>query len=246
MSSTDYIHPVQPESGSGKSKKTQVQEMFDGISGQYDFLKRFRARGIEQSWRRKAIRMLMEEKADNVLDVATGTADFAIAAHRAGAKEVTGIDLSEGMLSIGREKLRRKGLEQIRLLQGDSENLPFEDNSFDAVIVAFGVRNFENLSKGLKEMNRILRPGGRAIILEFSNPKKFPVKQLYSFYFRYILPVWGRMLSKHKSAYTYLPESVKSFPEEGAFNQLMLEAGFRESADRRLSFGICSIYSGRK
>lgn len=220
--------------------------MFDSISGKYDFLNRFLSLGIDISWRKKAIALLMKDNPKHILDVATGTADFAIQAHRAGVPEVTGIDLSEGMLEIGREKLKRKGLEHIRLIQGDSEDLPFEDNKFDAVIVAFGVRNFENLSKGLSEMNRVLRPGGRLVVLEFSNPSVFPVKQVYQFYFKYILPFWGRLLSKHQSAYSYLPESVKAFPEGKAFLSLMHQTGYRESRDQRLSFGICSIYTGIK
>lgn len=246
MSQSDYINPVKPVRESATGKKQQVQEMFDSISGKYDFLNRFLSLGIDISWRKKAIALLMKDQPKHILDVATGTADFAIQAHRAGVPEVTGIDLSEGMLQIGREKLKRQGLEHIRLIQGDSEALPFEDNKFDAVIVAFGVRNFENLSKGLSEMNRVLRPGGRLVVLEFSNPSKFPVKQLYQFYFKYILPFWGRLLSKHQSAYSYLPESVQAFPEGDAFLSLMKNTGYRESLDRRLSFGICSIYTGIK
>lgn len=246
MNQSDYINTVKPVRESATGKKQQVQEMFDSISGKYDFLNRFLSLGIDISWRKKAITLLMKDQPKHILDVATGTADFAIQAHRAGVPEVTGIDLSEGMLQIGREKLKRQGLEHIRLIQGDSEALPFEDNKFDAVIVAFGVRNFENLSKGLSEMNRVLRPGGRLVVLEFSNPTVFPVKQLYQFYFKYILPFWGRLLSKHRSAYSYLPESVQAFPEGAAFLSLMNNNGFRESYDRRLSFGICSIYTGIK
>lgn len=219
--------------------------MFDQISQRYDFLNHFLSLGIDKLWRKKAVKILRSFNPDKVLDVATGTADFAIAALDSGANEIVGIDISEGMLSVGREKVKKYN-GRIRLERGDSEHIQFNDQTFDAIIVAFGVRNFENLQKGLTEMNRVLKPGGHLIVLEFSKPSAFPVKQVYNFYFKYILPFWGNMLAKHKTAYSYLPESVMAFPEGEKFLAELSKAGYSSTENRPLSFGISSIYIAQK
>lgn len=221
--------------------------MFDDIAGKYDFLNRFLSMGIDVSWRRKTINSLKEVNPRRILDVATGTADLAIEALRLKPERITGVDLSAQMLEKGREKLKSKGLEdKISLVKGDSEKLPFSDRSFDAVTVAFGVRNFENLLPGIREMHRVLRPGGKLAVLEFSKPRSFPVKQVYNFYFSYILPLLGRMVSKSSNAYTYLPESVKHFPEGEAFSAYLQKAGFTSIIVKPLTFGICTLYTGIK
>ncbi len=221
--------------------------MFDSIAGNYDFLNRSLSFGIDNSWRKKAIESLREVSPLEILDVATGTADLAIAALKLNPRQVTGVDISAQMLEMGREKLIKKKLNtRINLIKADSENLPFADHSFDAITVAFGVRNFENLLAGLKEMQRVLRPGGKIAILEFSKPKQFPFKQVYNFYFSYILPALGGMVSKSKEAYTYLPESVKHFAEGDEFIAYMNKAGFTHNKVQTLTFGICSLYTGIK
>ncbi len=238
---------VKPYGVAGKSKKEEVAEMFDNISGKYDFLNHTLSMGIDRGWRKKAIQHLKGRNCDHLLDIATGTGDFAITAYRAGCKKVTGVDISNGMLNIGRQKITRLGLDpKVELLYGDSENLPFENNTFDAITVAFGVRNFENLDKGLSEIFRVLKPNGILIVLEFSQPRTFPVKQLYGLYFTKILPLFGKMVSGDKSAYSYLPESVRQFPEGTAFIGHLLKAGFKETTEERLTFGIASIYTGIK
>ncbi len=230
-----------------KSKKEEVAEMFNNISHRYDFLNRFLSLGIDVGWRKKTVQAVATRNPQKILDVATGTADLAIALRKSGAKEIIGCDISVGMLHKGKEKVVRKGLEDLIQLQyGDSENLPFEDGSFDAVTVAFGVRNFEIPQKGLKEIHRVLKKGGRIHVLEFSKPQKFPIKQLYNFYFKTILPFCGRLISKDKSAYTYLPNSVKSFPHGEGFLQLLAECGFRSNSAKKLTFGIASLYIGEK
>lgn len=229
------------------SKKEQVASMFDSISGKYDFLNHFLSLGIDISWRKKAIKMLKKDQPKQILDIATGTGDFAIEALALNPEKVTGVDISEGMLSVGREKMKKKGLsDKIELLSGDSEQLQFEDNKFDAVIVSFGVRNFENLEKGLSDMHRVLKPGGKTVILEFSKPKMFPFKQLYSFYFKWILPKIGNTISKDQAAYTYLPESVREFPDGKNFLQILDKVGFKETKCKPLTLGISSIYIGTK
>ncbi|HCX24557.1 MAG: bifunctional demethylmenaquinone methyltransferase/2-methoxy-6-polyprenyl-1,4-benzoquinol methylase UbiE [Flammeovirgaceae bacterium] len=229
------------------SKKEQVASMFDSISGKYDFLNHFLSMGIDISWRKKAIKMLKKDQPKQILDIATGTGDFAIEALALNPDKVTGVDISEGMLSVGREKMKKKGLsDRIELLSGDSEQLQFEDNKFDAVIVSFGVRNFENLEKGLSDMHRVLKPGGKTVILEFSKPKMFPFKQLYSFYFKWILPKIGNTISKDQAAYTYLPESVREFPDGKNFLQILDKVGFKETKCKPLTLGISSIYVGIK
>lgn len=228
-------------------KKEQVANMFNSISRRYDFLNHFLSMGIDVLWRKKAIRQLKKDSPKLILDIATGTGDFAIEALKLNPDKVIGVDISEGMLAVGKEKLKKKGLEEkIQLQLGDSEKLLFEDNKFDTVIVSFGVRNFENLSKGLFDMNRVLKQGGKVVIVEFSKPKSFPFKQIYNFYFKFILPVIGRLVSKDKAAYTYLPESVQSFPDGDNFLKILEETGFKNTKCIPLTFGISSIYIGEK
>lgn len=239
---------VTPYKDPNLSKKDQVAKMFDNISHRYDFLNHFLSMGIDKLWRKKAIKILAKDKPQSILDIATGTGDFAFEAFN-GIKpqKLVGVDISEGMLSKARIKAKDRDLDAyISFNYGDSENLQFEDNSFDAAIVAFGVRNFENLDKGLSEIFRVLKPGGRIVVLEFSKPKTFPVKQVYNFYFKYILPFWGKLISKDAAAYTYLPESVQVFPEGKDFVTRLNTAGFVESKDQPLTFGICSLYTGKK
>jgi demethylmenaquinone methyltransferase/2-methoxy-6-polyprenyl-1,4-benzoquinol methylase len=229
------------------AKKEQVARMFNNISGHYDFLNHFLSMGIDRAWRRKAIGLLRPIKPKLILDVATGTGDFAIEALRLNPDRVVGVDIAEGMLDVGRRKLRdRKLNDRIELKFGDSENLPFEDNIFDAVIVAFGVRNFENLDAGLSEMHRVVRPGGTVVILEFSKPSKFPMKQLYNIYFTAILPILGRWISRDSSAYRYLPESVKAFPDGQKFLDVLTTSGYKNAQCTPLTFGISSLYWGSK
>ncbi|SNT06559.1 demethylmenaquinone methyltransferase [Ekhidna lutea] len=238
---------VLPYKDKSDAKKKQVAEMFDSISGKYDFLNHFLSLGIDIRWRKKAIKMLRDLEPKHILDIATGTGDFAIESLKLNPEKVVGVDISEGMLNVGREKMKKKGIADIIDMQsGDSENLQFEDNSFDAVIVAFGVRNFENLEKGLAEMNRVLRPGGRAVILEFSKPTVFPFKQLYNFYFRWILPKIGKVVSKDNAAYTYLPESVNEFPFGDKFLRILEKTGYKNTKCKPLTLGISSIYVGEK
>lgn len=238
---------VVPYKDKQSSKKEQVADMFNSISKRYDFLNHFLSAGIDIIWRKKAIKLLAKDKPQTILDIATGTGDFAIESLALNPQKVVGVDISEGMLSVGREKMKKKGIDHIiKMRLGDSEGLNFPDNNFDAVIVAFGVRNFENLKQGLKDMLRVLKPGGRVVILEFSKPRSFPFKQLYNFYFRYILPVIGRLVSKDQSAYTYLPESVNAFPDGDAFTKILQELGYKETECKTLTFGISSIYTGLK
>ncbi len=236
---------VTPYSGEG-SKREQVERMFDAISPKYDLLNRLFSMGIDQGWRRKVIRMVGEEPVDHLLDVATGTADLAILGSLK-AKRVTGADISEGMLGLGREKVAKRGLsDRITLVQADSEKLPFADGTFDAVTVAFGVRNFEHLAVGVKDMVRVLRPGGRLFVLEFSKPHKTPFKQLFRFYFHRVMPTVGKAISKDSAAYTYLPQSVDAFPEGPAFEQVMRDAGLAEVRSYPLTGGIATLYRGRR
>jgi len=221
--------------------------MFNNIAHRYDFLNHFLSAGIDYSWRRKAIRMLGESHPKTILDVATGTADLAIEAVKIHPEHITGIDIAEDMLAIGRKKIIKKKLSRLITLEaGDSEALKFEDDTFDAAMVAFGVRNFENLEKGLSEMYRVLNKGGIVLVLEFSKPKNFPVKQLYNFYFRYILPFFGRIISGDKDAYVYLPDSVGEFPHGKAFLNILSNVGFKDPVYKPLTFGIASVYTGKK
>lgn len=237
------VTPYQNE----KSKKEQVAEMFDNISPRYDFLNRFLSMGIDIRWRKKTVKLVKKHQPEKILDIATGTADLAIALTKTGAKEIVGVDISEGMLAKGREKIIDKKLDKIiRLSYGDSERLPFEDNLFDVITVAFGVRNFENPEKGLTEILRVLKPGGHLYVLEFSKPTKFPIKQLYNFYFKNILPTWGKLISKDNAAYRYLPNSVDAFPHGKDFLNILEKIGFSGTYDKKLTFGISSIYHGQK
>lgn len=221
--------------------------MFDSISGNYDFLNHFLSLGIDIRWRKKAIKLLASGKPKLILDVATGTGDFAVETLKLNPDKVIGVDISEGMLEVGRKKIKDKGYDgRIELKSGDSENLPFEENKFDAVIVAFGVRNFENLEKGLAEMHRVLKPGGRMVVLEFSKPRMFPFQQLYNFYFTFILPKIGRLISKDPAAYTYLPESVQAFPDGDNFVSILNRLGFKDTLCKPLTLGISSLYTGVK
>lgn len=230
-----------------KGKKERVAKMFNSIAGKYDLLNHLLSLGIDILWRKKAIRLLKKDAPQLILDVATGTADFAIEALKLNPQKVIGIDISEGMLQKGNEKLIKKNLtDKIQLQLGDSENLPFADNYFDAVIVAFGVRNFENLEKGLAEIHRVLNKNGKLVVLEFSKPTTTPFKQLYNFYFKRILPNVGKSISKDKSAYTYLPESVAAFPDGKNFTNILEKIGFKETQCIPLTFGISSIYWGKK
>ena len=228
-------------------KKEQVAEMFDNISSKYDLLNRVLSMGIDKRWRKKAIKLLRESSPKKILDIATGTADFAIESLRLQPQEVIGVDISEGMLEIGRQKIEKLNVGHIIKLQsGDSENLRFEENFFDAAIVAFGVRNFENLRAGLENIHRVVRSGGKLVVLEFSMPEKFPMKQLYRFYSKYILPKIGKTVSKDTAAYSYLPESVEAFPYGKEFLNILEVAGFRNGKCIPLTFGICSIYIAEK
>ncbi len=225
------------------SKKRQVQRMFNGIAHRYDFLNHFLSFGIDQTWRKKAIRKLRVFKPDTILDVATGTGDFAIAALKISPTRVIGVDISQEMLNIGIEKIKHAKLtEKINFALADAENLPFPDDSFDAATCAFGVRNFENPLLGLTEIYRVLKPGGKLVILEFSNPSRFPFKYFYRLYFNTLLPLMGKWISKDKSAYSYLPESVSYFPQGEKFLEILKNAGFSNPSFSLLSFGIVSLY----
>ena|SRR6218665_1842886 len=238
---------VKPYGDENKSKKEEVAEMFNRISGKYDFLNHFLSVGIDKGWRRKAIKMLEEVQPKRILDIASGTGDFAIAALKLNPTEVIGMDISEGMLEVGRKKMEKLGVSNIVDMRlGDSEALPFEDNYFDGLTVGFGVRNYENLEKGLSEMLRVVRSGGKLIILEFSKPKKFPVKQYYAFHSKYIIPFFGKRISKEEKAYSYLPESVAAFPEGKDFTDILQKLGYKNVGRKTVSGGIATIYYGLK
>ncbi|HMO38167.1 MAG TPA: bifunctional demethylmenaquinone methyltransferase/2-methoxy-6-polyprenyl-1,4-benzoquinol methylase UbiE [Saprospiraceae bacterium] len=238
---------VKPYAAEG-SKKKQVATMFNNIAKRYDLLNRMLSLGIDRIWRKKAIEMLRADQPQFILDVATGTADVAIeTARRLQPKKIIGLDISAEMLNVGRKKISDRQLAQIiELQEGDSENLPFEDNTFDAITVAFGVRNFENLAAGLSEMNRVLKTGGKLVVLEFSQPRVFPFRQLFQFYFRYILPLIGRWTSRDARAYSYLYESVQAFPEGEQFLNILHKTGYKSYQCKPLTLGICSIYSAEK
>ena len=233
--------------GNGQNKKEEVKQMFDAIAGSYDFLNHVLSLNIDKIWRRRLIKLLGRSSPKTILDVATGTGDLALAALRINPEIIKGVDIATGMLEIGRKKILSRGEEsRITLVEGDSENLPFEDQEFDAVMVAFGVRNFENPLKGLKEMSRVISPGGVVAILEFTMPLHFPVRPLYKFYFKRILPLIGKVISKDFSAYRYLPESVEAFAQREVFLNLMKDAGFESVHYRIQSFGIAAIYIGNR
>ena len=238
---------VLPYKNKESGKKQQVAEMFNNISHKYDFLNHFLSLGIDIIWRKKAIKYLKDDQPKLILDIATGTGDFAIEALKLNPEKVIGVDISEGMLEVGRKKMKKHGYDdRIEMQLGDSEKLLFDDNTFDAVIVAFGVRNFEHLEKGLSDMHRVLKKGGKAVILEFSKPKSFPLKQLYNFYFKAILPKIGNVISNDTAAYTYLPESVDAFPDGQKFLKVLESSGFKNTKCKTLTFGISSIYIGQK
>jgi demethylmenaquinone methyltransferase/2-methoxy-6-polyprenyl-1,4-benzoquinol methylase len=239
---------IVPQKDSSLSKKEQVADMFNSIAFRYDFLNRFLSAGIDITWRKKAIKQLASLQPQTVLDVATGTADVALMTYDLlHPKKIIGIDISEGMLDLGRKKITARNLDNtIQLFTGDSENIGFESDTFDAITVAFGVRNFQNLSKGLEEMRRVLKPGGKMVVLEFSKPKNVLFKGVYNVYMNNIAPGFGKMVAKNKDAYQYLNDSVQAFPEGESFLGIMKEAGFRETYLQKLTLGICTIYCGTK
>ena len=244
-----YAHDkVVPDKQSDAAKKTQVAEMFNSIAGRYDFLNRFLSGGIDIIWRKKAINELKAIRPKIMLDVATGTGDFAVAANKIlHPDKIIGIDISEGMLDIGRKKIQKLHLDnKIELLAGDSETINFSNSSFDAITVAFGVRNFEDLEKGLKEMQRVLRPGGKISILECTMPKNVLVKSFYNFYMFSMVPAFGKIFARNKKAYLYLNNSVQAFPDREFFLEIMKRAGFTQTYYKPLSLGICCIYCGSK
>lgn len=246
---SQYEHDkIVPFAQSNAAKKEQVATMFDHIAKRYDFLNRFLSLGIDQGWRRKAIANFGQQKIDHLLDIATGTADMALMAYKTiKPKRITGIDISEGMMQYGRIKIADKGLsDQIQLITGDSTAIPFEDQSFDAVMVAFGVRNFANLEKGLSEIYRVLKPGCKLVILEFSQPSSFWFKPIYQFYMNWIIPTIGKLFSGNRAAYQYLNDSVIAFPEGNTFLKIFEQAGFKQVIQKKLTLGICSIYCGTK
>src|SRR5688572_12150171 len=240
----DNIKPFSQET----KKKEQVSEMFDGIAGRYDFMNRFLSAGIDRSWRKKAIRELANDRPEYILDVATGTGDMAItAAKMLYPQKITGIDISEKMLEIGRKKIDNEGLTaNIELLTGDSETINFADNTFDGVMVAFGVRNFENLQQGLSEILRVMKPGARLVVLEFSKPKAGLIKLLYHWYMGKLAPLIAKMFNQNKKAYQYLNQSSIAFPDRQLFIDILQGVGYSDTYFKTLSLGICCIYCGRK
>ncbi len=234
-----------PPIGEAEGKKEQVRAMFDAIAPRYDLLNRVLSFGIDRRWRKKAVAMLREAQPERILDVATGTADLALEALTLDPQKVVGVDISEEMLKIGREKIDRLGLaDRVTLQRGDAEKLPFSDRQFDAVLVAFGVRNFEDLDRGLSEIRRVLKPGGALVVLEFSRPRAFPVKQLYRFYSRVVLPRVGGAVSRDAGAYRYLPDSVAAFPDGEEFLERMRRAGYADLRWQPLTLGIAALYKG--
>jgi len=238
---------IKPYRDSSAGKKEQIATMFDRIAPKYDFLNHTLSFGIDKIWRRKAIRLISAYAPETILDVATGTGDFAIAALKSGAKKITGIDISKEMVAVGREKVKKLGLQDcIVLTTGDSESIQFADQSFDAATVAFGVRNFENLGRGLSELFRVLKSGGVLCVLEFSKPRQPLIRFAYNFYSKSLMPWLGRKISGDPAAYTYLPESVQEFPDGENFITFMKDSGFTDVREFRLTFGIATIYLGRK
>jgi demethylmenaquinone methyltransferase / 2-methoxy-6-polyprenyl-1,4-benzoquinol methylase len=240
----DNIKPFETEEG----KKKQVGKMFDTIAPRYDFMNRFLSAGIDKSWRKKAIDMFKEDHPENILDVATGTADMSIMAYKIlKPQKITGIDISEKMLDVGRQKIEKEGLTgYIELLGGDGETIKFNDNTFDAVMVAFGVRNFENLEKGLSEIFRVLKPGAKLVVLEFSKPKMPGIRSLYNFYMTVLAPQLAGLFKQNKKAYQYLNKSAKAFPDRNQFVTILNNIGYSDTFFKSLSLGICCIYVGRK
>jgi demethylmenaquinone methyltransferase / 2-methoxy-6-polyprenyl-1,4-benzoquinol methylase len=240
----DHIKPFETEA----AKKKQVSDMFDTIAPRYDFMNRFLSAGIDRSWRKKAINMFKEDHPAYILDVATGTADMSIMAYKIlKPKKITGIDISEKMLDVGRQKIEKEGLtDYIELLGGDGETINFNDNTFDAIMVAFGVRNFENLEKGLSEIFRVLKPGAKLVVLEFSKPEIPGIRTLYNFYMTVLAPQLAGLFKQNKKAYQYLNKSAKAFPDRKQFVTILNNIGFSDTFFKSLSLGICCIYVGRK
>ena len=240
----DRIKPFSVE----RSKKEQVSEMFDGIAGRYDFMNRFLSAGIDVSWRKKAINEFRKDRPQHILDVATGTGDMAIrAAKMLKPQKITGIDISPKMLELGREKIKKENLfTAVELVSGDSETINFADNTFDAVMVAFGVRNFENLQKGLSEIHRVMKPGAKLVVLEFSKPEAGLIRGLYNWYMGRLAPGIAKIFNQNKQAYQYLNESSKAFPDRQQFVDILKGVGYADTYFKPLSLGICCIYSGRK
>lgn len=232
----------------GGEKTRQVEQMFDNIAPSYDKLNHRLSWDIDRGWRKKAIGQLAEHQPRIMLDIATGTGDFAIlAAHMLHPEKLIGADISEKMMEIGREKVKREGLAQtISFMKEDCMNLSFADGTFDAVTAAFGIRNFQNLDRGLSEMCRVLKPGGQLSIVELTTPVRFPMKQLFRIYSHTILPAYGRLISKDKSAYSYLTATIEAFPQGESMMEILKKAGFRQTAFKRLTFGICTMYSATK
>ena len=232
---------------SKEAKKDQVEEMFDNIAPKYDFLNHLLSMGIDITWRKKAIRILGTRNPKAILDVATGTGDFAIEAKSLSPERIVGLDISEEMLNVGRKKITKKGLDSlIEMVKADSEAMPFKDNTFDAITVGFGVRNFAHLEVGLAEMLRVLKPDGQVAIIEISQPTSFPVKQLYGIYFKHILPTVGKLVSKDARAYTYLPESVSHFAQGQEFADILTKVGYKNATFTPLTFGTATLYIASK
>lgn len=240
------VESVKPYSSTGE-KKQQIESMFDNIAGRYDFLNHFLSFGVDLYWRKKAIATLAKDRPKLILDIATGTADLALQSMKSlNPEKIIGVDISEEMLEIGRKKIKNKDLtSRIELLKADSEQLIFDDNKFDAVTVSFGVRNFQNLEKGLREMLRVLKPGGKLMILEFSQPRKF-IRPFYKFYSSRVTPGIGKLIAKDKAAYSYLHESVSVFPSGGEFMAILEKVGYKNISCKPLTFGIATIYNGTK
>ena len=238
---------IKPYKDSDLDKKEQVAKMFNTISKNYDGLNRVISLGIDVSWRKKVVKLVSKNKPKQILDIATGTGDLAIMMAELHPDKVTGLDISEGMLEVGKQKIAKANLsETIEMVVGDSENMPFEDNTFDAITVSFGVRNFAHLDKGLTEIRRVLKPNGTFVILETSNPTKFPFKQGYKFYTAYILPFIGKIFSKDKVAYSYLSESANSFPFGEALDNILKKNGFINTEYKPQTFGVATIYTASK
>ncbi|WP_347174235.1 bifunctional demethylmenaquinone methyltransferase/2-methoxy-6-polyprenyl-1,4-benzoquinol methylase UbiE [Polaribacter uvawellassae] len=238
---------INPYKDSELGKKEQVAQMFDNISENYDGLNRVISFGIDVKWRKKVVAIVGENNPKQILDIATGTGDLAIMMASLNPDKITGLDISAGMLEVGKQKIAKANLsDKIEMIVGDSENMPFKDETFDAITVSFGVRNFANLDKGLTEINRVLKPNGKLVILETSVPTKFPYKQGYRFHTSVLLPVIGKLFSKDKVAYSYLSESANSFPFGEKFNNILLKNGFTTATDKPVTFGVASIYTATK
>jgi demethylmenaquinone methyltransferase/2-methoxy-6-polyprenyl-1,4-benzoquinol methylase len=239
----DSVTPYQSQ----QEKKEQVAQMFDNIANRYDLLNSLLSMGIHKGWRKKCVKLLRSKQPQQILDVATGTGDFAIECAKLNPKKIVGIDISEGMMEVGREKLKKLGLDTLITLEyGNAETVEFPDNTFDAIVVGFGVRNFQNLEKGLANLYRVLKPGGQLVVLEFSYPTNMIVKSFYNFYFSYITPLVGRIFSKDTRAYSYLTESVKAFPNNNNFTAILDKLNYKNTSYETLSLGIAAIYQGQK